>query len=321
MAEQVAEREAEQEENPQNVCTACGKRPARSKGLCQACNMKQRRGNETPRQRANRKEKEKNRRDTAAQHRAAKGEFPTVPGGEGGPSPEWQAPSGLPPLTGEQRDQILIRTATRGPEPVDVSADPNKMTRGHYQLWAHVRSHDAIFRRDIIRRLQALGQDDLSIIATFIAEPSLCERWVDPLRNPKEVFRKDFLLLRKLSKKRSRSSAVSLRDYIERLGLTLRMSFEVASDKDVPATVRKDMLILSGKLARDIALLEDAIKPIPGSGDVPAQSVYKNPDPVDEEGEGDVEDEEGEGDEEDEEETAPGGYNLPHIATGRADDA
>ena len=275
------------------TCIECGEvRPIHAKDLCERCYPKVLR----------------------------RGKFEDALAGESRPPPKLRIPgegdlaldsdelirnmTELNPLSPAEEDRIAIQSAAGGAPSPTLAEKP---TIGHQKAWAFLRRYDHYFRRQIIRKMQSLGMGRLEIIAAFVSTQSLRKRWIDPLPNPIGVLNADFTLLAKTPRDK-RTTGAALRDYIERLMLFQRIALDLASSGSNAAVIRKEMLVQGAKLAREIAILEDAIRVDPGSGDQVSPKARAD---LRKESRG------AKGEEsEDEEEETPGGdsgYELPQI--------
>ncbi len=159
----------------------------------------------------------------------------------------------------------------------DLSAD---VPKGLRDMHAYLQQFGYEFRRQIIKQMLTLGMSQLQIMAAFTNQEELRQRWIDPVRNPLDMFKRDFAAVEKeLTKKKRSRGRDALQTYIERLEISYRQSNALANDGKATAQVRNGAMQMAHKIARDIAILERAIRTVPGQGDIPTTGT----DPDDEE--------------------------------------
>jgi len=281
------------------LCKNGDERPVRAKGLCSTCySAAYRAGKRTKKEtQAARRRKEE---QAVVERAGAAGALR-----QGRHPADREPATDFRPLTPGEIDAIVTDLAAGGglaalEELENAGEEEAEIPEGRKKLQTYLRQFDWEFRRKIISQMLAFGMDSMQIMAAFLAEPRLRKRWIDPSADPHAMFKADFRFLRTHKPRITTGSGID--SYTEQLTVIMRLAHQTARDKEAPPTIRKDMIHLAHRLARDIALLQGTIRTLPGTGDVPTGKEESPPSGEGEEGMGD------EGDPDD-------GPGLPHIET------
>jgi len=277
------------------LCKNGDGRPVRAGGLCSACYSAAYRASKRTKKEAQDARRREEEQAVPEQAEAAEALH------QGRHPADREPGTDLLPLTPGEIDAIVSELAAGGGVAAlegieNADEEGGEVSKGHKKLQTYLRQFDWEFRRKIISQMFAFGMDSLQVMAAFLAEPRLRKRWIDPSADPHAMFKGDFRFLKKHKPRVTAGSGIDA--YIEQLTVLMRLAHQTARDKEAPPTIRKDMIHLAHRLARDIALLQGSIRNLPGTGDVPTGN--KEPEPTEEGEEG----EEGED-----------SLSLPHIET------
>ena len=186
------------------------------------------------------------------------------------------------PMAQQEMDDLVARAASGAlisiPSGGQVS-DPNN-PKGLDQMVMYLTHRDHVVRRKVIKQMLDAGMDELSIKIVFTTEPALRDRWITPKRDPLLMFDRDFNSIENDKRKARRNRASAQDAYLGEMQMLLRLSRELARDPKAPATVRNSALERIDKLAQQIAIMEGAIRVVPGQGVLPID-LPSPPDPAD----------------------------------------
>lgn len=189
-----------------------------------------------------------------------------------------KASPGNRPMTPTEVDDLIARASAGDLAMVpDLQQPEGTVSEGANRLLDHLRSNWRVLRRKLIRRMLDSGLDDLEIVAAFAMEPDLRSRWVDNVKDPLSVLKRDLDTIRREKKSTRRTREAALDAYMEEIRMLLRASRDIARDPKVPKQAKNDALNRIEKLSQQLAVMEGAVRVVPGQGVMPAASIGVSP--------------------------------------------
>ncbi len=243
----------------QVLCLGCGQgKKIHAKGLCRACYQTGRRKSDQEKP----------------------NDFPISP--EAADETDELAFTPPDPLTRKQVDEVIIKGHAGGiPYAVGPVIAKKAKSERSALIREYLQSIAPDFRRKIIKHMMNMGYDQKEVIAAFYSDDALREHYIEPMRDPKGMFERDFKAVSKdIKDQKHRSVDIDTNTYIERLEMLFREAMDQAAHA-LSASTRSQGLAMAEKLTQQIAAMQGVVKVTVGQGYVPASAQPSSPDGAD----------------------------------------